>query len=154
MPSDFQAQADAASGEGAQAPQQAQPPNGQGKSQDREGIAAQVAIKRAVAFEMLGDGASLADLSKALGYDRKSKTIQFLERQRIKVPARFRNEVAAKIADAHSEADSSGLTEDELKRAAMWGLKPGRYAFLKNCPRTLSQFSHPTPGNAYTRNIL
>lgn len=103
---------------------------------------------------MIGEGASLAALSKALGYDRKSKSIQFLERQRIKVPARFRNEVAPKVADADTEADPSGLTKDELKRAAMWGLKPGRFAFLKSCPRTLSQFSHAAPGKAYTRNIL
>lgn len=152
---DYQeAQADAQTNEGAQAPQQAQPSSGKSKAQDREGITAQVAIKRAVALEMLGDGASLAALSKALGYDRKSKTIQFLERQRIKVPARFRNEVAPKVADGETEADPATLTEAQLERAFILGLTPGRFAFLLATPHGLSPFSHPAPGNAYTRNII
>lgn len=154
MPSDFQAQADATPIEGAQAPQQAQPPIGQGKFEKAKTVTLTVPIRKAIAHDMIGEGASLAALTKALGYDRKSKAIQFLERQRIKVPARFRNEVVAKVADANTEADPSGLTEEQLNRAFILGLTPGRFAFLLATPHGLSPFSHPAPGNAYTRNIV
>jgi hypothetical protein len=110
------------------------------------------AIRRAVALDMLAAGKGLAELTVALGYDRKSKAIQFLERGGIKVPRWLRDECKAKTADGDTENDPSTLTEEQLERADALGLTPGRFAYLLTCERNTSPFSHPQPGNAYTRN--
>lgn len=153
-PSDFQAtQADAQADQGAPAQEPAQPPIGQGKAPGRKELVHLAAIKKAVALDMIGSGASLAAITKALGYTRKSKTVQLLERGGIKVPSRILDECAAKRAD-DTEADPSGLTDEQMERAFILGISPGRFAHLLTCQHSTSPFSHAAPGNAYTRNIL
>lgn len=137
-----------------QAAEQAQPSVSKAQSKSRAQIMEQAAIRRAVALEMIMAGKSLAEMTVALGYDRKSKTVQFLERAHIKIPRRVRNECKANRADAETENNSSDLTAEQLERAKMLGLTPGRFAYLLTCERGTSPLSHPLPGNAYTRNIL
>lgn len=151
---DYQAQADASPDDGAQASEQTKSAVRQGQVKDYQEVKHLAAAKKAVALEMIGAGKSLAEITAALGYTRKSKTIQFLERGGVKVPRRLVNECKAKRADDESEADTGALTDEQLERATILGLTPGRFAYLLTCERGTSPFSHPAPGNAYTRNIL
>lgn len=154
MQSDFQdTQANAQAVTPTQATEQAQPSVPKSKVKSRAEIVHEAAIKKAVAVDMINAGASLLEITTALGYTRKSKTIQLLERGGIKVPRRLINECKAHRA-TETEADPSNLTEEQIERANALGITLGRFAWLLSCPRTLSVYSHATPGNAYTRNIL
>ena len=147
---DYQStQADATPNEGAQAQEQAKPAIHPSRSE----IVHRAAIKKAIALDMIDAGASLAEITAALGYTRKSKTIQLLERGGIKVPRRLYNECAAHRA-VEDEVDPAQLTEEQVERANALGITPGRFAWLLSCPRTLSVYSHAAPGNAYTRHSL
>jgi hypothetical protein len=154
MQSDFQdTQADAQTVTASQATEQAQPGIRKGQAKSRAEIVHEAAIKKAVAVEMMDAGASLSEITAAIGYTRKSKTIQLLERGGIKVARRLINECKAHRA-IETETDPAGLTEEQIERANALGITPGRFAWLLSCPRTLSVYSHAAPGNAYTRNIL
>lgn len=154
MQSDFQdTQADAQAIQAAPATEQAQPSVRKGKAKSRAEIVHEAAIKKAVAVEMMDAGASLVEITAAIGYTRKSKTIQLLERGGIKVARRLYNECKAHRA-TEDEIDPSSLTDEQLERANALGITPGRFAWLLSCPRTLSVYSHAAPGNAYTRHSL
>lgn len=154
MPSDFQEpQADASPIEAAPAPQQGQPAIGKGGVKGRNETMQQAIIKRTIALEMLNDGKPLHEIAKALGYARKSKVVQLLERGGIKISRRVLNQCAAKRAD-DTEGDPATLTEAQLERAVILGITPGRFAHLLTCEHGTSPLSHPLPGNAYTRNTL